>query len=253
MAVAWDQMPELDRYALVTLSDLIERVTRAYDEWRFHLVYHSVYGYCVTDLSSFYLDVLKDRLYADAKDSVSRRSAQTVLTAVLTALVRLVAPILAFTAEEIWQFTPEAIRGSARSVHLAGWPEVPEVTEHGAEADALRAAYAVVLEAREVVTKALEEARHEKVVGKSQEASVRLTAPPEAFAVLAERGVEGLAEMFIVANVDLEEGDAFEVDISPASGAKCPRCWNYRVLGVNAAHPDVCVRCASVLAESDRS
>jgi len=247
MAVAWGEMPELDRYALVALSDLVERVTRAYDEWRFHLVYHAVYGYCVTDLSSFYLDVLKDRLYADAAKSVSRRSAQTVLAAVLTTVVRLVAPILAFTAEEIWQFTPEAVRGSAPSVHLAGWPEVPHVAESAAEADALRSAYAVVLEAREVVTKALEEARNAKVVGKSQEASVRLTAPPSALPALAARGGEALAEMFIVASVELVEGAAFEVAISPAAGEKCPRCWSFRELGVNPAHPDVCVRCASVL------
>jgi isoleucyl-tRNA synthetase len=251
-AVAWDDMPELDRYALVTLSDFTERATRAYDEWRFHLVYHAVYGYCVTDLSSFYLDVLKDRLYADAADSLSRRSAQTVLAAVLTTLVRLMAPILAFTAEEIWQFTPEAVRGSAPSVHLAGWPSVPEVTDRGGEADALRGAYAVVLEAREVVTKALEEARNEQVVGKSQEARVRLTAPAAVYSALAERGRESLAEILIVPDVALVAGGELGVEISPASGEKCPRCWNYRALGTDPAHAEVCERCGSVLARIDR-
>jgi isoleucyl-tRNA synthetase len=247
MAVAWDAMPELDRFALVTLSDLVDRVTRAYDEWRFHLVYHSVYGYCITDLSSFYLDVLKDRLYADAVDSVSRRSAQTVLAQVLTTLVRLVAPILAFTAEEVWQFTSEPIRGTAASVHLAGWSEVREVDDRPAEAAALRQAYTAVLEAREVVTKALEEARNAKMVGKSQEATVRLTVPPSAFGVLSACGQEALAEMFIVADVALIEGEAFGVEIGTAAGEKCPRCWNLRTLGEDPAHPELCTRCASVV------
>ncbi len=113
MAIEWDDMPELDRYALVRLTDVVERVTKAYDEWKFHTVYHTVFNYCVTDLSSFYLDVLKDRLYSDAADSASRRSAQTVLAEILQALVRLVAPILTFTSEEVWQFMPEMLRGDA--------------------------------------------------------------------------------------------------------------------------------------------
>ncbi len=245
MAVAWDEMPELDRYALVTLSDLVDRVTRAYDEWRFHQVYRAVFDYCVVDLSSFYLDVLKDRLYSDGTDSLSRRSAQTVLASVLTSLVRLVAPILTFTAEEVWQHSPESLRDGHVSVQLAGWPTVEVPAE---EADELRAAYKVVLEARDVVTKALEDSRAAKLVNKSQEASVELTAPAEALEVLSARGAERLAEMFIVADLTLAEGDGLGAGVAVASGEKCPRCWNHRTLGVDPAFPELCGRCAGVLA-----
>ncbi|MHB1341107.1 MAG: isoleucine--tRNA ligase [Coriobacteriia bacterium] len=243
-AVAWDDMPELDRFALVGLADLVDRITASYDEWRFHQVFHAVHGYCVTDLSSVYLDVLKDRLYADAADSVGRRSAQTVLARVLTTLVRLVAPVLSFTSEEVWQFMPAALHGGIDSVQLAGWPTVDVPAD---EAAALREAYAVVLEARDVVTKALEEARNAGTIGKSQEAKVVVTAPAEKLAVLAARDAGALAEFFIVSAVELVEGPELGVNIAGAEGEKCPRCWNFRTLGVDAAHPEVCERCAAVL------
>ncbi len=242
MAVAWEDMPEIDRFALVRLADVTERVTKAYDEWRFHVVYHTVFNYCGTDLSAFYLDVLKDRLYSDGAASLSRRSAQTVLAKVLTTLVRLVAPILAFTAEEIWQFTPEAIRGEAVSVHLAGWPEVEVPAE---EADALREAYAIVLEVRETATRALEQARNDKVVGKSQEARLLVEAPAGTLEVLRARGEKDIAEMFIVSTVELADGAEIAVAVTPAEGEKCPRCWNLREL----TESGVCARCEAVLAE----
>ncbi|MBU4555594.1 MAG: class I tRNA ligase family protein, partial [Actinobacteria bacterium] len=243
MAVSWDDMPELDRFALVQLSDLTDRVTKAYDEWRFHVVYHSIYGYCITELSSFYLDVLKDRLYSDGADSLSRRSAQTVLARMLTTLVRLVAPILVFTAEEIWQFTPEALRGDALSVHLAGWPSVEVPAE---KAEALRAAYSVVLEVREVATKALEQARNDKVVGKSQEAALEIEAPASALEILRARGEKDMADMFIVSTVVLGEAAEISVKVSPSAGDKCPRCWNHRTL----LESGVCSRCHEVLSQT---
>ncbi len=244
-AVAWEDMPELDRHALVTLSDLVDRVTKSYDEWKFHQVYHAVYGYCGTELSSFYLDVLKDRLYADSADSNSRRSAQTVMASVLVSLVRLVAPILSFTAEEIWQYMPVSLREGMESVHLAGWPTTvgETVAEHAGEATALRVDYAVVLEVREAVTKALEEARNAKLVGKSQEARVIITAPAEVLDVLKARDSRELADMFIVSAVELVEGTGPSVEVAPANGEKCPRCWNFREIGAGG----VCERCASVL------
>ncbi len=246
-AVAWEDMPELDRFALVTLADLIDRVTRSYDDWKFHQVYHAVYGFCGTELSSFYLDVLKDRLYADGADSISRRSAQTVLASMLTALVRLVAPILSFTSEEIWQFMPEALREGIDSVHLAGWPtSVRElVDEHAAEADTLRAEYVVVLEVRDAVTKALEDARNEKRIGKSQEARVIVTASAEKIAILGARDARELADMFIVSEVDTAEGNGLAVEIVTASGEKCPRCWNFRTTGADG----LCERCSAVVTD----
>jgi isoleucyl-tRNA synthetase len=239
--VAWDDLLELDRFALVQLADLVERVTGSYDEWRFHQVFHAVHGYCVTELSSFYLDVLKDRLYADARDSRARRSAQTVLAEVLLALVRLIAPVLSFTTEEVWQFMPASLRGDAPSVQLAGWASVTVPAE---EAAALRAAYGVVLEVRDVVTKALEDARNAGTIGKSQEARLEIALPAEQAAVLAERGSSTLAEIFIVSEVSLGDASAITVTVAKSSGEKCPRCWNWRPLGDQG----VCDRCGEVLA-----
>jgi len=247
MAVSWDDMPEIDRAELARLAEVLERVTRHYDEWRFHMVYRTLYDY-VGDLSAVYLDVLKDRLYADAPDWVSRRSAQTVLARILGVLARVLAPVLSFTSEEVWSFMPEGLR-DAESVHLSPWPlvEVPE------EASELRRDYAGILEVRDVVTKALEEARNAKSIGKSQEAAVTVTAPPSMIELLERRGAEALATLFIVADVSLVRGaddGAIEATISGASGDKCPRCWNYRELGVDPSHPEVCERCARALGET---
>jgi isoleucyl-tRNA synthetase len=189
--------------------------------------------------------VLKDRLYADAPKSVSRRSAQTVLSAILGDLVRVLAPILSFTCEEVWQFMPEALR-DAKSVHLSDWPTPVLPAEQAAE---LTGAFAAVLEAREVVTKALEEARGAKIIGKSQEAEVHVLAPAQTVTVLEKRGSAALAELFIVAQVRLSAADELAVEVHPADGEKCPRCWNLRELGTDAAHPEVCARCAGVLNE----
>jgi isoleucyl-tRNA synthetase len=241
-AVAWDDMPELDRFALVQLADLAAKVTASYDDWKFHQVFHAVHGYCVTELSSFYLDVLKDRLYADAANSLGRRSAQTVLAQVLLTLVRLVAPVLSFTTEEVWQFMPAALRNDVDSVHLAGWPSVEVPSD---EAAALRESYGSALEVRDVVTKALESARNAGVVGKSQEARLVLGVPDAVRGALEARGSESLAEMFIVSSLEMTPGSADEITVTVerADGEKCPRCWNWRDVG-----PDgLCARCSAVV------
>ncbi|HCW89732.1 MAG TPA: isoleucine--tRNA ligase, partial [Marinobacter sp.] len=241
-AVPFDRMPELDQWAMTSLAGLVSRVGASYDDWKFHQVYRAIYDYCVTDLSAFYLDVIKDRLYADDADSDSRRSAQTVLAEMLTALVRLVAPILSFTAEEVWRFMPEPLREGVESVHLAGWPtlEVPQ-----ARAAELAEAYGVVLDVRDEVMKALEEARNAKAIGKSQEARVVVKAAEDVRSVLAERGTEELAAMFIVSAVEIEPSTdgLLSVDVLPAEGEKCPRCWNYRPLGASG----LCARCDDVV------
>ncbi|MHB8762597.1 MAG: isoleucine--tRNA ligase [Coriobacteriia bacterium] len=246
MAVAWEEMLELDRFALVQLTDLVDRVTASYDAWRFHQVFHAVHGYCVTELSSFYLDVLKDRLYADAADSLERRSAQTVLAEVLKALVRVMAPVLSFTAEEVWQFMPTSLRDGVPSVQLAGWPNV-EVPQ--AEAAELRESYAIVLQVRELVTKALEDARNAGEIGKSQEARLVLTVPAAWHRTLAQRGEAALAEMFIVSETELASGDGVAVAVGRAGGDKCPRCWNWRQLRADG----LCARCSDVVAPSASS
>ncbi len=240
--VEWDDMPELDRYALVHLADMLDKVTANYDEWRFYQVVRAVSDYA-NELSSVYLDVLKDRLYADAPASVSRRSAQTVLAAILGVMVRVLAPVLCFTTEEVWEFMPASMR-DADSVQLTSWPVLQQPADEAAE---LRCAYETVLAVRDEVTKALEEARNAKVVGKSQEARVIVSAPADTVAVLEARGRAALAELFIVSDVELRAGDELGVNVEAAVGEKCPRCWNFRELGVDPAHPDVCARCADVL------
>jgi isoleucyl-tRNA synthetase len=247
--VAWDDMPALDRFALEGLSVVLTKITRHYDEWRFHMVYRTILDY-VGDLSAVYLDVVKDRLYADAADSTSRRSAQTVLARILGVLVRVLAPVLSFTCEEVWGFMPESLR-DAESVQLTEWPEVELPA---AQAAAVASVFAVVLQAREVANAALELARAEKTIGKSQEASIKLTVSPREFETLSAFGEPGLAELLIVSEVQLDQGaDDSQViaEVGLASGEKCPRCWNHRVLGADPAYPEVCSRCASVLALHD--
>jgi isoleucyl-tRNA synthetase len=246
-SVAFDDMPELDRWALAELEAVLGKVTALYDEWRFYLVVRAISDY-VGDLSSIYMDVVKDRLYADARDGVSRRSAQTALARILSVLVRVLAPVLAFTCEEVWDFMPAGLR-TAESVHLADWPMADLVAEKTSE---LRTAYGVVVDVREVVTRALEEARNDKRIGKSQEASVVVVAPADMLAVLNARPAGALAELFIVASVTLSEGAELSAEVSAASGDKCPRCWNLRKLGVDPSHPEVCERCASVLSLLER-
>jgi isoleucyl-tRNA synthetase len=237
-------MPELDKWALAELSEVADRVTRHYEEWRFHMVYRTVFDY-VGDLSSVYLDVLKDRLYSDAADSTSRRSAQTVLARILGVLVRVLAPVLSFTCEEVFDFMPASMR-DADSVQLSSWPTVAVPAE---EAEALRSAYRVVFGAREAATGALEVARNAKEIGKSQEAKLVVSAPSDMLGVLRARGEAALADLFIVSAVELREGDALSVEVRPADGVKCPRCWNFRT-PADGSQDGLCERCASVLGRS---
>ena len=249
-AVFYADMPEIDRYALIALGDLEARVTKAYDDWKYHMVYRHIYDYCVTDLSAFYLDVLKDRLYSDGADSLGRGSAQTVLAEVLAVLVRLVAPILTFTAEEVWQFMPQSLRDSHESVQLAGWPRL---ARHDGE-DALRERWSVVLDARERTNGVLEAARTSGEIGKSQEARVVISADDAAHAALSAIGVDALAEALIVSVVVLQakaateradetRAEVLDVTWAPATGEKCPRCWNWRTLGTDG----LCHRCSAVV------
>jgi isoleucyl-tRNA synthetase len=168
-----------------------------------------------------------------------------VLATILGTLVRALAPVLSFTCEEVWEFMPESLR-DAESVLLTEWPTVEVPAEEAAE---LRSVYAVVLSAREAVTKALEDARNAKAIGKSQEAHVVLSAPAADHGVLIAREGGALAELLIVADVELVVAEEYSVRIEPAAGEKCPRCWNYRDLGVHPSWPDVCARCAEVLSD----
>jgi isoleucyl-tRNA synthetase len=177
---------------------------------------------------------------------------QTVLMNILEVLVRVLAPILSFTCDEVWEHFPPALRGGQdrpASVQLAGWPArsdfAPALPTDDGAADLAR--FERAMEVRDVVTKALEEARTEKRVNKSQEACVKVTVPAAALDELAGYAPEVFEELFIVSGVSLQAGEEFACEVEPAQGEKCPRCWNYRSLGGNAAHPDVCGRCGDAL------
>lgn len=244
-AVATADLEEIDAYALARFGQVARRVREGYEAYEFHVVYHELLKYCASDLSSFYLDVLKDRLYCEAAGGKRRRSAQTVLYRVVDGLARLLAPLLPFTADEV--FTNMAGRESS-SVHTALFPEVAEVDQ------ALLDRWQPLLEVRAVVTKALEEARARKEIASSQEARVEIQAPSDMVARLKEyAGVAGsfpgpLASLFIVSAVELSEGSDVSVTVARARGKKCDRCWNYsEKVGTLAVHSSVCERCGAIL------
>jgi len=224
-------------------------VRSGYDEFAFHRIYHRVNHFCIVDLSAFYFDVLKDRLYISAPKSHGRRSAQTAIWRIGETLVRLLAPILTFTCEEIWSYLPKNERRE-ESVHLASFPAAAEIaTDGSAQSDedwkALRAV-------RDDVLKALEEARNNKLIGTGLEAQVSIAAPDALYEVL-HRHESQLRYLFIVSAVNLTHGAGngtgnVQVEIKKADGQKCERCWNYSIhVGEDKNYPTVCERCSAVL------
>ena len=244
--VAQSDLLEFDAWALARLVQVCEEVTKHYDEYHFHAAYRSWYDFIVM-ISSVYFDAIKDRLYSDAANSVQRRSAQTVLANMLQAMVRQLAPILTFTTDEVWEYFPDGMKSQNRPqfVQLAGWQSeddfIPALPKDKRES--LLQTYETVSAARDVVTKALEDARNEELINKSQEACVVLTAPSDKLSTLKERGVEALAEMFIISELELQTGDELKAEVKKATGEKCPRCWNYRQLGDDG----LCPRCHAVV------
>ena len=246
-AVAPQEMEELDRWILSRLQRLVERCTRAFDEYQMHLVYHALHNFCAVDLSSLYLDMRKDCLYTFAADSRPRRSAQTALHHLLHTVTRLMAPVLCHTAEEAWR-SRAGVTGD-ESVQLQEWPAPDEAwidTE-------LEEVFDKMLEVRELVTKALEEKRSGKELGTSLEAAIKLSIPPSLEGMFKARQ-DFLPTLFIVSGVELEtlseEGEP-RVAVEKAPGKKCSRCWNFRTsVGLDAAHPEICDRCLPVVLEA---
>jgi isoleucyl-tRNA synthetase len=244
-AVADADLDDLDRYALNRHREVVARVLEGYDAYEFHVVYHQLVQYCAADLSSFYLDVLKDRLYCDGAASARRRSAQTVMHRMVSDLALLLSPVLPFTADEIWPLVPGAAESS---VHLALFPRREDPDEGVLDR------WSTLLEVRGAVTKALEEARNAKLCAASLEARVTVKAPAATLAALrhheeTSRVFPGnLANLFIVSRVDLEEAQTLSVAVARAAGGKCERCWTFsEKVGRLPVHPAVCERCASVL------
>jgi len=259
-AVELSELDELDRLTLHRLARLTERVRAAYDGYEFHVIYHAVHNFCAVDLSAFYLDIIKDRLYTAPVTSRRRRAAQTAIYHVLDHLVRLTAPVLVFTADEAWQFMPGR---DPDSVHLASLPDLRKDWLD----DELEKKWDVLLKIKVVISKFLEEARQSKLIGHSLDACVRvsfvdedavkelidqlrLDIGPDALRELITSEAGALEEMLIVSqlSVDAKEADAPLVAISKAEGAKCERCWHYSAsVGHDAVHPSVCNRCAEAL------
>jgi isoleucyl-tRNA synthetase len=250
----FQQMTPLDQYMLVQTWEMAREVLEAYEEFEFHRVYQRVNQFCAVDLSAVYFDILKDRLYTSAPRSAARRSGQSAIWLIGEALVRLIAPIMTFTAEEIWRHLPP-VEDRAASVHLAEFPSAKEVTltmEAGHKAD-WELLLAVV---RPEVLKSLEEARQSKLIGSGLEARVTIMAA-DTLAPVLKRHAGDLCSLFIVSQVAIEDmnsgtyGDSkIHVAVSKADGSKCERCWNYSVhVGADKRYPTVCERCSAVLKE----
>lgn len=256
-SVAYADMEELDRWALLRMEQVKEIVLKAYDDYEFHVMYHAVHNFCTVDLSAIYLDILKDRLYTEKADSKLRRSAQTAMYEILTTLVRLVAPVLCFTSEEVWQALPNK-EEREWSVHMSDMPKVNEAYLDKALDEKWKKRLAV----RSVAMKALEEARQAKVIGHPLDAEVTVYADGEAYDIVKAMEKE-LADFLLVSQTHIVSGTAeapenaasneegtVKASVAVCTLAKCERCWK-RSADVDAdpKHPGVCARCAHVLTE----
>jgi isoleucyl-tRNA synthetase len=242
-SVLEDEMLEIDRWALSELDVVMTKVRAAYEAYEFHLVYQALYEFCTVTLSARYFDILKDRLYTFAPRNPARRSAQTALYRIADSLARMLATILVFTADEIWENLPGT---RAASVHLAELP-----TASGERDEKLAARWDQLFEIRDLVLGVLEEARVAKTIGSSLEAAVEITASGKTFELL-ESYRDDLRYLFIVSQVSLTKTEAGEVGVSVrrADGQKCERCWNYSTrVGESARYPTVCERCVKALQE----
>lgn len=245
-AVAEQDLLPLDRYMLAKTRELTEKILGWYEAFEFHRVYHAVNEFAIVDLSSFYLDVLKDRMYTFAPTSQARRSAQTVLWKITEALVRLVAPVMSFTADEVWEYLPQ-VEGREVSVHLALFPKPEEV--FAGDPKPVLEEWKQLFAVRDEALRVLEEARQAKRIGKGLEADVEIAAPGELLALLQQHAA-GLKEFLNVSAVRVVSSDALKATALPASGNKCARCWNYMPEVSNyGIWQNVCTRCQGALRE----
>ena len=255
-SVSYKAMPEIDRFALHKLQQLVEITLKAYGAYEYHVIYHALYNYCTLDLSAFYLDILKDRLYTLPPKSVGRKSAQTVMYLLMDTLVRLMAPLLPFTADEIWKHMP-GFKDKASSVHLTLLPAVNSQWKD----ESLAQKWEKILQVRAEVTKALEKARTEKRIGHPLDAAVIISAEEDLYNALKPYA-EDLRFIFIVSKVTLLKNEGVDasfksenvaglsIKIEVAEGEKCERCWVHETsVGSNKEQPSICGRCQQALAE----
>ena len=257
-SIPFNEMDELDRWAMLRLSRVTDRIVEAYDAFQYHNVFHTLHNFCVVDLSNFYLDILKDRMYTSAADSPLRRSGQTAFLALADGIVRLMAPILSFTAEEVWENLPGS---RAESVFLTEF----SAPDPGWADQELENRYQKLVAIRDVVTKALEEDRRLKKIGNSLEAAVTLHVTDPALAEFLESFGKGLPDLFIVSSATIEshgklpknaftgEGlPGFAVTVGRAEGGKCERCWRFAPeVGAEGGISGICGRCQNVVESRD--
>jgi isoleucyl-tRNA synthetase len=255
-SVPEEEMLETDRWALAKLDEVASQVTKAYEAYEFHTVYHALYNFSTITLSARYFDIIKDRLYTAAPRSRERRSAQTALYRIADALARMLAPILVFTSDEIWENLPQASGGARTpSVHLAEFPQAR--TDRDTE---LMERWTELFDVRDMVLQVLEQERVNKVIGSSLEARVNISASAATYDLL-QRYKDELRYLFIVSQVNVQRaGESLtannvdvEVSVERAEGEKCERCWNYSTLvGESRRYPTACERCVEALTEIER-
>ena len=240
-----EKLDGIDKWAMARMDEIIEKCKAAYDKFDFHIVYSTMRDFCTIDLSNFYLDILKDRLYVEKADSESRRAAQTVIYNILRTMTLYLAPVISFTAEEIWGYMPRSEKDDAESVFFNRLPE-----KSGVSADEeFMEKWEKIDELRDIVNKALEEARGQKLIGKSLEAKVTLNCGRDWYD-FAKSVENDLVSAFIVSAVDVEksEFDGVNVKVEVAPGEKCERCWTHSdTVGKCAEHPTLCARCAEIV------
>ncbi|MBV9767941.1 MAG: isoleucine--tRNA ligase, partial [Bryobacterales bacterium] len=252
-SVPADNLPEIDQWILIRAEELVAKCRAWYDEYAFHKVYRAVYDFTTTDLSAVWVDIAKDRLYTAAPKSPRRRAAQTVIYRIAYALVRLLAPLLSFTAEEVWGYLSKPA-GSPDSVHLALLPEAEELTQGITRLQRERLVnWDKLMLVRDHILKSLEVAREQKRIGKSLEARVILTAGPELYPLLNEYAAD-LPAAFIVSQVQLvskvepPNGDGLSIEIQRADGIRCERCWKYTLdVGSDPEFPTLCADCSDAI------
>ena len=253
--VSYEELQPIDRWALARANALVSKCLASYEKYEFWSVTYAIHNFCVVDMSNVYLDVVKDRLYCEARSSAARRAAQTAMWYVLDAMVRLLAPILAFTADEIWLAMPHRAGDDGRNVMLNDMPAVRDEWSLDEEQTAF---WDAALRLRSDVNKALELARADKVIGKPLEARVTVHVGPEAKADAARLAGLDMAPFFIVSEAELAEGagpgwagtemPGVSVQVEQSQLPKCPRCWTHSAsVGSDGEYPELCARCAAAL------
>lgn len=241
--VEYSKLSKTDKWALYKLNELIDKVTQSFEKCEFHTIFHAIHNFCVIDMSNIYLDIIKDTLYVEDKNSPARRAAQTTIYTILNVLTRMLAPILFFTSDEIWQQLKHSSDQNSQNVMLNDFPESKKEwnnTEISEE-------FEKILSVRDEVKKNLEQARVSKVIGASLEAKITLTVCKDDFDFFNERK-DLLKFLFIVSQLDIYSGEILEVRVEKATGGKCERCWSYSdTVGKNTDTPTLCSRCSDIV------